>query len=130
VVTRRVFGVALLLFGSGLTALVYQVAWLRELRLIFGSSTPATSAVIAIFLGGLGFGSLVLGQRVDAIEKPLLFYGRLELAIAGLAAVSPLLVWLVRLSYIAVGAWLANFVLLERIGTRATLWSAWRSAGT
>ena len=129
-VTRRVFGVALLLFGSGLTALVYQVAWLRELRLIFGSSTPATSAVIAIFLGGLGFGSLVLGQRVDAIEKPLLFYGRLELAIAGLAAVSPLLVWLVRLSYIAVGAWLANFVLLERIGTRATLWSAWRSAGT
>ena len=72
----------------------------------------------------------MLGQRVDAIEKPLLFYGRLELAIAGLAAVSPLLVWLVRLSYIAVGAWLANFVLLERIGTRATLWSAWRSAGT
>jgi spermidine synthase len=187
--TRRVGGVSLLLFGSGLTALVYQVAWLRELRLVFGASTPATSAVLAIFLGGLGFGSLVLGQRVDAIEKPLQFYGRLELAIASLAAVTPALVWVVRAGYVGVGgstslgaffgtlvrlvlsalvlglptflmggtlpaatraveteedasrtrvallygmntlgavagAALANFVLLEKIGTRATLWSA------
>ena len=31
--------VALLAFGSGACALVYQVAWLRLFRLIFGTST-------------------------------------------------------------------------------------------
>ena len=53
--------ISLLVFGSGFCALVYQMAWLRLLRLIFGSSTPATAAVLAIFMGGLGAGSLILG---------------------------------------------------------------------
>ena len=38
---------ALLLFGSGFCALVYQTAWLREFRLIFGASTFATAAVLS-----------------------------------------------------------------------------------
>ena len=33
--------VAALLFGSGLCALVYQVAWLRLLRLVFGRLSEA-----------------------------------------------------------------------------------------
>jgi len=35
-VQRPVRPVALLLFSSGLCAQVYQIAWLRELRLVFG----------------------------------------------------------------------------------------------
>ena len=53
-------GVLLLL--SGCCALVYQVAWLRELRLVFGASTSANAAVLAIFMGGLGLGGLLLGR--------------------------------------------------------------------
>ena len=60
--TWRVAG---LLFVSGLCALVYQVAWLREFRLIFGASTAASAAVLAIFIGGLGAGGLLLGGRAD-----------------------------------------------------------------
>ena len=37
--------VAALLFGSGFCALIYQTAWLRQFRLIFGASTFATAAV-------------------------------------------------------------------------------------
>ena len=48
--------IALLLFGSGMCALIYQVTWLRELRLVFGASTPATATVLAVFMGGLGYG--------------------------------------------------------------------------
>jgi hypothetical protein len=77
---RRVLRVALLLFGSGLTALIYQVAWMRELRLVFGFSTAASAAVLAIFMGGLGVGGWLLGQRADASDRPLAFYGQLELA--------------------------------------------------
>lgn len=95
--------VAPLLFGSGFCSLVYQVGWLRELRLVFGASTAASAAVLAIFIGGLGVGSLVLGKRADASRNPLMFYGNLELVIAVSAAVSPLLLGLVRTLYIASG---------------------------
>ena len=54
----RTAPVAALLFASGFCALVYQVAWLREFRLIFGASTLASAAVLAIFIGGLGIGGL------------------------------------------------------------------------
>ena len=95
--------VGLLLFGSGMTALVYQTVWMRELRLIFGFSTAASAAVAAIFLGGIGAGSAILGRRANASERPLLFYGKLELAIAASAAASPLLLWLAREAYVALG---------------------------
>ena len=94
--SSRAFRVSLLLFGSGLTALVYQIAWMRELRLVFGFSTAASAAVVAIFMGGLSIGSWVLGRRADSAERPLAFYGKLELAVAGSAAVTPALLWLVR----------------------------------
>jgi len=54
-----------LIFLSGACALVYQVAWLREFRLIFGAATPATAAVLAVFMGGLGVGSASLGRRAE-----------------------------------------------------------------
>ncbi len=99
----RVFTVSLLLFGSGLCALVYQTVWLREFRLIFGASTAATAAVLGIFMGGLGVGSLLLGGRAEKAKRPLAFYARLEIAIALAAAATPFLVTLVRHLYSALG---------------------------
>ncbi|EYF01395.1 fused MFS/spermidine synthase [Chondromyces apiculatus] len=94
---------AALLFGSGAAALVYQIAWQREFRLIFGSSTAASAAVLAIFIGGTGAGSLLLGKRADAHPRPLRLYAALELAIAALAAISPPLFDLARAAYRSVG---------------------------
>ena len=54
--------VASLVFCSGAAALAIQVAWMRELRLVFGATTAATAAVLAIFMAGLGVGSAVLGK--------------------------------------------------------------------
>ncbi len=95
--------IAGLLAGSGFCALVYQVVWLRELRLVFGASTPASAAVLAIYMGGLGAGGLVLGRRVDRSAAPLRFYARLEFGIALLAAVTPLLVAAATRAYVASG---------------------------
>lgn len=99
--------IAGLLFGSGLCALIYQVAWLRELRLVFGASTPASAAVLAVFMAGLGYGSLVLSKRAQASPRPLLLYAKLELGIALSAAASPLLLVMVRAGYIAAGGAIA-----------------------
>ncbi len=93
----------MLLFCSGACALIYQTVWMRDFRLIFGVSTLATGAVLAIFMGGLGLGSALLGKRADTHPHPLALYGRFEVGIALSAAVSPLLLMAVRAVYIAAG---------------------------
>lgn len=95
--------VALLLFGSGACGLVYQAAWLRELRFVFGASTAASAAVLAVFMGGLGLGGWVLGRRVAKHPRPLELYANLELGVAGSAALTPLFISLVRSAYIGLG---------------------------
>jgi spermidine synthase len=68
-----VFPAAMFLFLSGLCALVYQLAWLREFRLVFGATSAASAAVLAVFMGGLGIGNLLRGRRADRHPRPLLF---------------------------------------------------------
>src|SRR5256885_5596926 len=89
---RATTKVSLLLFGSGFSALVYQTAWQRMLRLVFGASTAASSAVLAIFLGGLGLGGYLIGRRAELSAKPLLLYGHLEIGVGITAALTPLFV--------------------------------------
>src|SRR5882757_2698687 len=99
----RLFAVSLLLFGSGLCALVYQTVWLREFRLIFGASTAATAAVLGIFMGGLGLGSVLFGRWSEKAKSPLKLYSNLEFGIALATAATPFLVALVRWFYSALG---------------------------
>ncbi len=94
---------AVFIFVSGMCALVYQTVWMRELRLVFGASTIAGAAVLAIFMGGLGAGAAILGRRSDAHRRPLAFYGQLECGIAVAAALTPFLIAAVRALYIASG---------------------------
>jgi len=79
------------------------VAWLRELRLVFGASTAASAAVLGVFMGGLGLGGLLLGKRADKIANPLAFYANLEILVAVASALTPALVWLARTSYLGLG---------------------------
>ncbi|MBX3209570.1 MAG: fused MFS/spermidine synthase [Labilithrix sp.] len=101
--TFRLPRVSALLFFSGACALVYQVAWFRELRLIFGASTAASAAVLTVFMGGLGAGGAILGKRADSAKNPLALYANLELFVALMAGVSPLLVWIAQAIYLGVG---------------------------
>jgi spermidine synthase len=95
--------VAFLFFGSGVCALIYEIAWFREFRLVFGASTLANAAVLAVFIGGLGAGGFVIGKRADRVERPLVLYAQLEAGAAVLAALSPLLLWIMRKAYILAG---------------------------
>ena len=99
--------VALLLFGSGCSALIYQTAWMREFRLIFGASTAASAAVLAIFVGGLGLGGLVLGPRADRHPRPILYYSQLEAIVAVSAALTPFVLTIVQYVYFSLGGTLS-----------------------
>ena len=84
-------GLLLLFFLSGITGLIYQVAWVRQSVFTFGVSVYAYSAVIGAYMIGLALGSYVMGRRIDAHARPLRTYAVLEVGIAALAALSPFL---------------------------------------
>jgi spermidine synthase len=79
----------LLVFLSGVSALVYELVWQRLLHLVFGVSTLATSAVLAAFMGGLAIGGLLFGRRADRSARPLRLYALLEAGIALTALLVP-----------------------------------------
>ncbi len=89
--------VYLYLFISGITALVYEIIWTRQLTLVFGHTVYSVSIVLAAFMAGLGFGSYVWGHMIDrAVARqgetsPLLVYGRIEIFIFAASAVLSLI---------------------------------------
>lgn len=92
-----------ILFVSGFCSLAYQVVWLREFRLLFGGATPAASAVLAVFMGGLGIGGAWLGSRVEKSRHPGRFYALVEAGITLAAVLSPLLFIVVQSLYARTG---------------------------
>lgn len=84
--TRRavVFGFAL----SGFTALAYEIIWTRQLILFLRTSVYAFSGMLAVFLIGIGTGSLLISKVVDRWKSPLLAFAVLELAVAVVSVVS------------------------------------------
>ncbi|MCI2432161.1 fused MFS/spermidine synthase [Candidatus Acetothermia bacterium] len=76
---------------SGGTALIYQVAWVRHMTLIFGSTAFAVSTVLTAFMAGLALGSYLLGRWIDRRGSPLLAYAGLEALIGAYALLIPLI---------------------------------------
>ena len=87
---RRIALLALF-FLSGVSGLIYQIAWVRQSVFTFGVSVYAYSTVIGAYMIGLALGSYMMGRRIDAHARPLRTYAALEVGIAALAALSPFL---------------------------------------
>ncbi len=78
----RNFIVLFLFFLSGLTALIYEVLWLKELGLLFGNTAYAAATTLVVFFLGLSFGGYFWGKNAFRLKNPLRWYGLLEIAIA------------------------------------------------
>ncbi|HEY3161179.1 MAG TPA: tetratricopeptide repeat protein [Vicinamibacterales bacterium] len=55
----------LLFFGSGASALIYEVVWVRVFANVFGNTIYSASIVTAVFMLGLGIGSYAAGVWAD-----------------------------------------------------------------
>ena len=95
-------GVIACFFLSGLAALLYQTAWLRQFSLVFGTSELAVATVLAAYMGGLAVGSAVAGRYADRVTRPVLVYGLLEAGIALSALAVPLLLLAARALYASI----------------------------
>ena len=66
---------------SGMTALIYEVTWIRPLQLIFGMTIYAISTMLATFMFGFAFGSYAFRNIADNIKNPARLFAGLELGI-------------------------------------------------
>jgi len=55
---------------SGMAALVYEIAWIRPLQYLLGSTTYTLAIIYSAFMLGLGIGSIV-GARIKSERKNL-----------------------------------------------------------
>ena len=82
----RPFGTEhLLFFLSGVSALVLEVLWLRELGLLLGNTAYAASLTLSVFFLGLAIGGRAWGRRSTQFSHPLRAYALLEVGVAGSA---------------------------------------------
>ena len=97
----------LIFVASGAAGLVYELAWVRQLYEVFGSTIHSVTTVVAAYMGGLGLGAWLLGRRADRIGRPAMLYGVLELAIGVFGLASPWVMRGVGAAYIEVARGLA-----------------------
>ena len=93
----------LLFFGSGATALVYEVIWSKYLSQMLGSTVQAQTVVLAVFMGGLALGNNIFGRKADRCRTPVRVYGILEFAIGLYAFAFPNIYSLADRLFVAVG---------------------------
>ena len=76
-------------FLSGAGALVYENVWVRLLCRVLGSDAAATAVVLAVFMGGMGVGAILLSRWARSTSRPAVLFAGLEIFIGLWAAGSP-----------------------------------------
>jgi len=100
-------------FLSGFAGLVYEVAWIRQASLLFGSTTFALSTVLAVFFLGLACGSYLFGRYGQRTGHPLLVFALVEIGLGLSALASPYAFELADILYGTVYRSLAGYAILH-----------------
>ncbi len=84
--TRMIIAAA---FVTGMASFIYEVAWIRMLSMVLGSSTHAFELMLSAFITGLAFGGLWIRRRIDRLTSPIKTAGYIQI-IMGLLALATL----------------------------------------
>ena len=60
-----------LLFFSGLSALIYQTIWIKQLTLVVGVDVYAVTTGVSGFFAGLALGAALFGRFADRSRSPI-----------------------------------------------------------
>ena len=74
--------------GTAIASFIYEVAWIRMLSLVLGSSTHAFELMLSAFILGLALGALWIRRRADLLTNPLRTLVIVQLAMGALAMAS------------------------------------------
>jgi spermidine synthase len=77
-----------LLLAAGVTgcaSLVYEIAWIRLLSLVLGSSTHSFELMLSAFILGLALGGLWIRRRIERLADPIRSLANIQIAMGLLA---------------------------------------------
>jgi predicted membrane-bound spermidine synthase len=78
----RIAVLSLILFLSGISALLFETLWLRLSGLAFGNSVWSAALILSSFMAGLALGNAIASRLKLRRWQPLQFYAGLEIAVA------------------------------------------------
>jgi len=64
-----------------MTALIYEIIWIRPLTLVFGTTMYAVSTIVASFILGLAIGSWIASRFTDRLQSPLKYFALIQIAV-------------------------------------------------
>lgn len=73
---------------TGTASFLYEIAWIRMLSLVFGSSTYSFEVMLSAFILGIAIGGLWIRTRIDKLANPLRTLGIIQLVMGSMAALS------------------------------------------
>lgn len=90
----QIFLIMLLLCAAltGAASFMYEIAWIRMLGLVLGSSTHAFELMLSAFILGLALGGYWIKNRIDKFSSPIMVLG-LAQVIMGVLALSTLVIY-------------------------------------
>jgi spermidine synthase len=89
----RTFALYLLVSAvTGASSFIYEVAWIRMLSLVLGSSTHAFELMLSAFILGLALGGLWIQHRIDGLANAVRYLAFVQVAM-GLLALATLPVY-------------------------------------
>jgi predicted membrane-bound spermidine synthase len=79
---------------TGAAAFLYEIAWIRMLSLVLGSTTHSFELMLSAFILGIALGGLWVHRRIDSLSDPVRFLGRVLMIMAVVALLSlPIYNW-------------------------------------
>lgn len=77
---------------TGAASFLYEIAWIRMLSMVLGSTTHAFELMLSAFIFGLAIGGYYVHSRIDRLRSPLQYLGWIQLAM-GVLAICTLIVY-------------------------------------
>ncbi len=73
---------------TGAASFMYEIAWVRMLSLVLGSSTHAFEMMLSAFILGLALGGAEIRRSIDTLRRPVLVLAGVQVAMGVLAMLS------------------------------------------
>jgi len=67
-------------FITALASFIYEIAWIRMLSMVLGSSTHSFELMLSAFILGLALGGLFIRRYIDQLTNPILTAGIIQIA--------------------------------------------------
>lgn len=105
--------ILIIFFLSGLSALLYQVAWQRLLTVYYGVGFYSVTLIVSIYMFGLGLGGYFGGLLAERSKNKVKIYLLIEILIGCFGIVSPALLDLIGKSTAGMNYFLTTLILFS-----------------